>query len=140
VAGVDGDVDLDGRDLRCDSSLDASASCRILMFCLDHGRAFTAHLLCEGRAACLAVGRAARVNIEGVQGIQFKESGTVEQVGEWRVSETIRRPTMERNNMDSFAKLFEVEGFAVLPDVIDEGRCEVLASHLRAFQNIGAGS
>jgi ectoine hydroxylase-related dioxygenase (phytanoyl-CoA dioxygenase family) len=42
--------------------------------------------------------------------------------------------------MDSFAKVIEADGFAVLPDILDEGQCEVLASRLRAFQNIGAGS
>jgi hypothetical protein len=35
---------------------------RLAFFCLDHGRVFADHLLCEGRAACLAVGRS-RLNI-----------------------------------------------------------------------------
>jgi hypothetical protein len=55
--------------------------------------------------------------------------------GEWHVSETISRPSMSW-----LAKPLDVDGFAVVPGVIDEIRCESLASDLRAFQGIGASS
>jgi hypothetical protein len=42
--------------------------------------------------------------------------------------------------IDSFEKPLEVDGFAVVPSVIDETRCESLASHLLEFRGIGAGS
>jgi hypothetical protein len=43
----------------------------------------------------------------------------VEHVGERRVSET---------SVNSLANPLELDGFAVVPRVIDETRCEVLAS------------
>jgi hypothetical protein len=67
-------------------------------------------------------------------GINAKESprgADGKHAGEWRVSEV---------SVNSSAKPLEVDGFSVVPRVIDETRCEVLASCVQVFQNIGAGS
>lgn len=44
------------------------------------------------------------------------------------------------NDMDALPRRLEVNGFAVVADVIDDVTCEVLASHLQPFGTIGVGS
>ena len=43
-------------------------------------------------------------------------------------------------DIDSASLRLAVDGFAVVPGVVDDAKCDVFASHLQAFERIGAGT
>jgi Phytanoyl-CoA dioxygenase (PhyH) len=43
-------------------------------------------------------------------------------------------------DIDSVSQRLAADGFTVVPGVVDDAKCDVLASHLQTFEGVGAGS